>query len=89
MPACVGGDRGLKRLSRTRGGDLALDPPTGNGHDLPRIQAEWTLRDALSEIIGAGADRGVVVQNGDGASSGTLTLNSIREISHGAGAPRG
>lgn len=85
----VGGDRVLKRLSLTRVGDLELDPPTGNGHDLPRIQAEWTLRDALSEIIGAGADRGVVVQNGDGASSGTLTLNSIREISHGAGAPRG
>ncbi len=87
----VGGDRVLKRLSLTRVGDVELEPPTGNGHDLPRIGAEWSLRDALSEIIGAGADRGVVVQNGDGndASSGTLTLNSIREISHGAGAPRG
>jgi osmoprotectant transport system ATP-binding protein len=87
----VGGDRVLKRLSLTRVGDVELEPPTGNGHDLPRIRAEWTLRDALSEIIGAGADRGVVVQNGDGngASSGTITLDSIREISHGAGAPRG
>ena len=49
------------------------------------------MRDALSEIIGAGADRGVVVQGGDGngASSGTITLDSIREISHGGGAPRG
>ena len=87
----VGGDRVLKRLSLTRVSDVELDPPTGNGHDLPRIQAEWSLRDALSEIIGAGADRGVVVENGDsnGASSGTITLNSIREISHGAGTPRG
>ena len=87
----VGGDRVLKRLSLTRVGDMKLDPPTGNGHDLPRIQEEWTLRDALSEIIGAGADRGVVV-GGDGngsASSGTITLDSIREISHGGGAPRG
>ena len=87
----VGGDRVLKRLSLTRVGDVELEPPTGNGHDLPRILEEWSLRDALSEIIGAGADRGVVVQNGDsnGSSSGTITLDSIREISHGAGTPRG
>ncbi len=85
----VGGDRVLKRLSLTRVGDMQLDPPTGNGQNLPRIQEQWTLRDALSEIIGAGADRGVVVDGDGGASSGTLTLDSIREISHGAGTPRG
>ena len=87
----VGGDRVLKRLSLTRVGDVALEPTNGHGDALPRINAEWTLRDALSEIIGAGADRGLVVAEGEsnGGSSGTITLDSIREISHGAGAPRG
>ena len=87
----VGGDRVLKRLSLTRVGDVDLEPANGHGDALPRINAEWTLRDALSEIIGAGADRGLVVTEGEsnGGSSGTITLDSIREISHGAGEPRG
>src|SRR3712207_468158 len=61
----VGGDRVLKRLSLTRVGDVDLEPANGNGDALPRINAEWTLRDALSEIIGAGADRGLVVTDGE------------------------
>ena len=87
----VGGDRVLKRLSLTRVGDVDLEPTNGNGDALPRINAEWTLRDALSEIIGAGADRGLVVADGEsnGGSRGAITLDSIRKISHGAGAPRG
>lgn len=93
----VGGDRVLKRLSLTRVGDVDLEPVNGNGNGdgLPRISERWTLRDALSEIIGAGTDRGLVVPDGDGnggsqdASRGTITLDSIRKISHGAGASRG
>jgi len=87
----VGGDRVLKRLSLTRVGDVDLEPANGHGDALPRINAEWTLRDALSEIIGAGADRGLVVTDGEsnGGPRGAITLDSIRKISHGARAPRG
>ncbi len=87
----VGGDRVLKRLSLTRVGDVDLEPANGSGDTLPHIDADWTLRDALSEIIGAGADRGLVVTDGEsnGGSRGTITLDSIRKISHGAGEPRG
>ena len=89
----VGGDRVLKRLSLTRVGDVDLEPAngSGSGENLPRINEGWTLRDALSEIIGAGADRGVVVTDGEsnGGSRGTITLDSIRKISHGAETPRG
>ncbi|MGI8650398.1 MAG: ABC transporter ATP-binding protein [Rubrobacter sp.] len=86
----VGGDRVLKRLSLTRVGDMKLEPANGssNSEGLPRIGEGWTLRDALSEIIGAGTDRGIVVtENNGGSSKGTLTLDTIRKISHGAEVP--
>ena len=91
----VGGDRVLKRLSLTRVGDVDLEPANGNARDLPVINEGWTLRDALSEIIGAGTDRGVVVRDGDedgngsGGSRGTISLDAIRKISHGAETTRG
>ncbi|MBA3610852.1 MAG: ABC transporter ATP-binding protein [Rubrobacter sp.] len=91
----VGGDRVLKRLSLTLVGDIELEPANGNSGDLPHIDEKWNLKDALSEIIGAGADRGLVVTGGDGAeggnggSRGTITLDSIRKISHGSEVPRG
>ena len=87
----VGGDRVLKRLSLTRVSDVDLEPVNGNSGDLPEIHADWTLRDALSEIIGAGADRGLVVNDGEsnGGSRSTITLDSIRKISHGSEVPRG
>ena len=82
----VGGDRVLKRLSLTRVADLDLEPMNGGGGDLPQINEEWTLRDALSEIIGTGSDRGVVVSNGDGdAPRGTISMDAIRKVSHGGG----
>ena len=81
----VGGDRVLKRLSLTRVADLDLEPANGD-ENLPQINEDWTLRDALSEIIGTGSDRGIVVSNGDGGTPrGTITMDAIRKISHGGG----
>jgi osmoprotectant transport system ATP-binding protein len=80
----VGTDRVLKRLSLVLVRDMDLDPVNG-GDNLPRISDGLTLKDALSEIIGAGADRGLVVPDGNGGSpSGTLSIDSIRSLSHDA-----
>jgi len=80
----VGTDRVLKRLSLVQVKDMDLDPVNG-GDNLPRISGELTLKDALSEIIGAGADRGLVIPEGNGGSaSGTLSIDAIRTLSHDA-----
>ena len=80
----VGTDRVLKNLSLTRVGEIELEPLGGNGENLPRISDADSLKDALSELIGSGADRGVVYSeessNGDG-DRGTITLDGIRELS--------
>lgn len=80
----VGDDRVLKNLSLTRVGDLDLEPFDGDENGLPRINASLSLKDALSELIGSGSDRGVVYagddSNGNG-SHGTITLGNIREMS--------
>ena len=81
----VGTDRVLKRLSLMQVKDMNLDPVNGGGDNLPRIDEHLTLKDALSEIIGAGADRGLVIPGGNGGSpSGTLSIDSIRTLSHDA-----
>ena len=84
----VGGDRVLKRLSLTLVGDMPLEPANGGTKDLPQIDAGWDLKDALSEIIGSGTDRGLVVDDdgGNGGSRGTITLASIMKVSHGSDA---
>ncbi|MCA1738036.1 MAG: ABC transporter ATP-binding protein [Actinobacteria bacterium] len=74
----VGADRVLKMLSLLHVGDAELDPPNGN-EDMPRLSERMNLKDALSELIGAGAERGAVVSNGDGVS-GTLSLDTIRRL---------
>ena len=80
----VGTDRVLKRLSLLQVKDMDLDPVNG-GDSLPRISAHLTLKDALSEIIGAGADRGLVVPDGNGGTpQGTLSIDAIRTLSHDA-----
>jgi osmoprotectant transport system ATP-binding protein len=80
----VGTDRVLKRLSLMQVRDMDLDPVNG-GDNLPRISDKLTLKDALSEIIGAGADRGLVVPDGNGGSPrGTLSIDAIRTLSHDA-----
>ena len=80
----VGTDRVLKRLSLVRVRDMDLDPVNG-GDNLPRISDKLTLKDALSEIIGAGAERGLVVPDGNGGNPrGTLSIDAIRTLSHDA-----
>src|SRR5215212_7384574 len=71
----VGADRGLKRLSLRRLGELDLDPvrPT-NG--LPVLAADTSLRDALSAMLTAGVDR-VVVRGADGSPAGSVSLDRI------------
>lgn len=74
----VGSDRVLKRLSLTRVGDVELEPPNGSGDGIPHLERTTSLKDALSEMIGAGAERSVVVSEGD--VLGSLTLDAIRQL---------
>ena len=76
----VGADRVLKRLSLLRVADADLDSPNGNG-DMPRLGERMTLRDALSELIGAGVERGVVVSDTEDRIRGTLSIETIRRLS--------
>jgi osmoprotectant transport system ATP-binding protein len=76
----VGADRVLKRLSLLRVADADLDSPNGNG-DLPRLGERMTLRDALSELIGAGVERGLVVSDTEDRIRGTLSIGTIRRLS--------
>ncbi len=78
----VGTDRVLKRLSLLRVSDVELDPPNGDG-GLPRLNERTNLRDALSALIGAGVERGVVVSDGDEVR-GALSIDAIRRLSHQA-----
>ncbi len=82
----VGTDRVLKNLSLTRVKDVRLEPLDGAGNGLPRISENLSLKDALSELIGSGTDRGVVYPdespNGNDAR-GVITLDGIRKMSRG------
>jgi osmoprotectant transport system ATP-binding protein len=72
----VGADRGLKRLSLTRLGELQLEPAdavTG-----PVLDSDTTLRDALSAMLNDGS-RAVLVEVGDG-SKRQLTLDRLTEL---------
>jgi osmoprotectant transport system ATP-binding protein len=74
----VGADRALKRLSLRRLRDVELDPPTADGHALEL--APWTtLRDALSAMLSAGADR-CEVRSDAGEPVGSLSLASIARL---------
>jgi osmoprotectant transport system ATP-binding protein len=86
----VGSDRVLKRLSLTRVAEVELEPLGDGITDLPRINAQWTLRDALSELIGVGADKGIVVTNGEAPeeSRGTISIDYIRDMFRTGGASR-
>jgi osmoprotectant transport system ATP-binding protein len=74
----VGTDRILKRLSLVRVGDMRLEPANGEAEDLPRIDGNLSVRDALSEIIGSGSTKGVVERDGE---SGLLTIDAIEKLS--------
>jgi osmoprotectant transport system ATP-binding protein len=79
----VGADRVLKRLSLLLVRDMELEPLNGTAVEgLPLIDGRLTVRDALSELIGARTTRGVVTgENGDGR---LLTLDAIEALSGGA-----
>jgi osmoprotectant transport system ATP-binding protein len=82
----VGADRVLKRLSLLLVRDMELERLNGTPVDgLPLIDGRLTVRDALSELIGARTTRGVVEgENGDGRR--LLTLDAIEALSGGASA---
>jgi osmoprotectant transport system ATP-binding protein len=79
----VGHDRALKRLSLLRVSEAELEPANGRSDGLPRLDERSSLRDALSDLIGAGSERGLVVADG-GETRGVLTIGAIRDLSHRA-----
>ncbi len=85
----VGADRVLKRLSLLKVSDAELDPPNGYGEGLPRLSEQMSLKDALSEMIGAGEERGLVYAGANGEERGSLTIDAIRKLSHKAEASDG
>jgi osmoprotectant transport system ATP-binding protein len=74
----VGADRALKRLALTRVRELELDPLTADqrrdGH--PRIAEDIPLRDALAELLEAGRQEGVVVDE-SGRERGLISIDLI------------
>ncbi len=78
----VGTDRVLKRLSLMRVSEMELEPADG-ATDLPRINERTNLKDALSEMIGAGVERGLVVSERDDVR-GTISIQKIKNLSHRA-----
>jgi osmoprotectant transport system ATP-binding protein len=79
----VGADRALKHLSLLTVRDLTPLPLTcladvrmASSNDHPRFPADTLLRDALSELLVADEQIGVIVGN-DGAAIGAVTLESI------------
>ena len=82
----VGTDRILKRLSLVRVGDIRLEPANVEAEDLPRIDGNLNVRDALSEIIGSGNTKGVVERDGE---KGLLTIDAIEKLSSARDDSRG
>src|SRR2546421_1180810 len=83
----VGADRGLKRLSLTRLGDLELEPaPDGGTADGAATATETTsLRDALSLML-TNSGRPLVVLDADGRPAGRVTVDMVSAtLSSGGG----
>ncbi len=81
----VGSDRVLKRLSLLKVEDIELEPVNGHGDGAPHLTRQMTLKDALSEMIGAGAERGIVFPgDGPGRPLGALTIDAIARLSRRA-----
>jgi osmoprotectant transport system ATP-binding protein len=74
----VGADRGLKRLSLRRVGDVDLEPAR-DGANLPAVEARTSLRDALSVMLTSGGDA-VLVRDADGQTQGLLTLPVLSRL---------
>jgi osmoprotectant transport system ATP-binding protein len=76
----IGDDRALRRLALVRVGELELEPPPGPGEaGRLTVPAETSVRNAVSLMLGAGSDRGLVVAD-DGAVLGVLTLARATEL---------
>ncbi|MET9533032.1 MULTISPECIES: ABC transporter ATP-binding protein [unclassified Streptomyces] len=75
----LGADRGLKRLSLVRLGDLDLTPVAATGAgELPGLPGDATLRSALSLMVAEGAD--AVRVTGDGGTVlGTASMDDVRK----------
>jgi osmoprotectant transport system ATP-binding protein len=83
----VGADRGLKRLSLTRLGDVELEPPPPNGASdgAPTATEATSLRDALSLMLTNGG-RALVVLGADGRPVGSVTVDMVSAtLSNGGG----
>jgi osmoprotectant transport system ATP-binding protein len=72
----VGADRGLKRLSLRRAGELASRQPQMDAPGLPEVSAGTTLRTALSVLL-AGGGPAVAVRGPDGPI-GVITLGQLQ-----------
>jgi osmoprotectant transport system ATP-binding protein len=75
----VGADRALKRLALARVGDLTLEPPAGRVDGEVTVSRGESLREALSAMLGAGAEEAVVVDDA-GQPSGVLTVEAIGDL---------
>ena len=85
----VGADRGLKRLSLTRVGDLDVQavpsshvPRPGQ----PLLQQRTTLKDAFSQMLESDVSAGVVVDEG-GRPVGLITVDQIAAILRNGSGP--
>jgi osmoprotectant transport system ATP-binding protein len=75
----VGADRGLKRLSLARVGELTLEPAPPDTRPQPGqpvLQTRTTLKDALSMMLDADVSAGVVVDENEQVV-GLLTYDEI------------
>jgi osmoprotectant transport system ATP-binding protein len=75
----VGADRGLKRLSLRRVGDVELEPAPAGGDGLPVVDGSSSLRDALSAMLAAGSDAVAVRGEGD-RIDGQITLAVVSRL---------
>ncbi|OON82984.1 glycine/betaine ABC transporter [Streptomyces tsukubensis] len=74
----LGADRGLKRLTLIRLGEMELNPATANDGALPALDADTSLRSALSLMIAEGAGA-VRVTGGTGTTLGVVSLDAVRK----------
>ena len=74
----VGADRGLKRLSLRRVGEVELEPAPDT-FDGPRCASTSTLRDTLSLMLTEGV-RDVLVVGDDGTPLGLLSLQRVSDL---------
>jgi osmoprotectant transport system ATP-binding protein len=76
----IGEDRALRRLALRRLGEVPLDPPEP-GDNVPRASVHSTVRNAVSLMLGAGAETLLVVDDED-SPLGTLPLRRAAELLH-------